>query len=146
MEFLPCLYRAWRGACTPPMAWSIIPAARHRVWRRITGRRWRNAAASSRTSTSSSGAVLEAAARLTDAGRSIRVVVLRLLAPLRREALLEALNGADQVLVVEQNHGAQLFRYLRSEQALPPQAISLARPGPLPLRPREIIDALPTES
>ncbi len=95
---------------------------------------------------SSSGAVLEAAARLTAAGISIRVVVLRLLAPLRREAFLEALHGAEQVLVVEQNHGAQLFRYLHSEQALPPRALSLARPGPLPLRPREIIDALPPES
>jgi 2-oxoglutarate ferredoxin oxidoreductase subunit alpha len=95
---------------------------------------------------SSSGAVLEAAARLSAAGRSIRVVVLRLLAPLRREALHEALDGAEQVLVIEQNDGAQLFRYLHSEQALPPEALSLARPGPLPLRPREIIDALSRES
>ena len=95
---------------------------------------------------SSSGAVLEAAARLSAAGRSIRVVVLRLLAPLRREALIAALDGAEQVLVIEQNDGAQLFRYLHSEQALPPEALSLARPGPLPLRPREIIDALPPES
>jgi 2-oxoglutarate ferredoxin oxidoreductase subunit alpha len=70
----------------------------------------------------------------------VRVVTLRLLAPLRREALIAAI-GAAEVLVVEQNHSAQLFRYLHSERALPPAARSLARPGPLPLRPAEIVAA-----
>lgn len=86
------------------------------------------------------GAVTEAAARLRAQARPVRVVVLRLLAPLRREALIAAI-GATDVLVVEQNHSAQLFRYLHSERALPADARSFARPGPLPVRPAEIVAA-----
>ncbi|MBK1631342.1 2-oxoglutarate synthase [Thiohalocapsa halophila] len=86
------------------------------------------------------GAVLEAAARLRAGGHAVRTVALRLLAPLRRRALMHAL-GDTRVLVVEQSHGAQLFHYLHAEQALPAHARSLARAGPLPLRPGEIVDA-----
>ncbi len=89
---------------------------------------------------SSPGAVTEAAARLRARGLGVRIVTLRLLAPLRREALLAAIGGTD-VLVVEQNHSGQLFRYLHAERALPAAARSLARPGPLPLRPAEIVAA-----
>jgi 2-oxoglutarate ferredoxin oxidoreductase subunit alpha len=62
------------------------------------------------------------------------------LAPLQQEALLAAI-GRARVLVVEQNHGAQLYHYLHAEQALPAGAHSLAKPGPLPLRPGEIAAA-----
>jgi len=86
------------------------------------------------------GAVLEAAARLRTGGHAVRTVALRLLAPLQRRALMHAL-GDTRVLVVEQNHGAQLFHYLHAEQAVAAHARSLARPGPLPLRPGEIVDA-----
>lgn len=86
------------------------------------------------------GAVLEAAERLRAGGHAVRTVALRLLAPLQRRALLDAV-GDSRVLVVEQNHGAQLLRYLHAEQALPAEACSLARPGPLPLRPGEIAEA-----
>jgi 2-oxoglutarate ferredoxin oxidoreductase subunit alpha len=89
---------------------------------------------------SSSGAVTEAAARLRGAGQAVRVIRLRLLAPLRRAPLIAAIDHAE-VIVVEQNHSAQLFRYLHAERALPPRARSLARPGPLPLRPAEIVAA-----
>ena len=89
---------------------------------------------------SSHGAVTEAAARLRAQSRPVRVVTLRLLAPLRHEALLAAIGGAE-VLVIEQNQGGQLFRYLHAERVLPAHARSLARPGPLPLRPAEIIAA-----
>jgi 2-oxoglutarate/2-oxoacid ferredoxin oxidoreductase subunit alpha len=40
--------------------------------------------------------------------------------------------------VVEQNHGAQLYHYLRGHDAVPAGAESIARPGPLPFRPAEI--------
>jgi len=95
---------------------------------------------------SSTGAVTEAAQRLSAASRPTRVIALRLIAPLRREAIRAALEGALEILVVEQNQSAQLFRYLRAEQALPAQARSFARPGPLPLRPGEIIAALTPEA
>ena len=88
---------------------------------------------------SSSGATREAALRLAAQGVHTRVVALRLLAPLQRDGLEKALAGAEQVWVVEQNDGGQLFRYLRSEAFLPVNALSLARPGPLPLRPGEIV-------
>jgi 2-oxoglutarate ferredoxin oxidoreductase subunit alpha len=86
------------------------------------------------------GAVVEAAGRLSAAGLAVRTLALRLLAPLQQEALLAAI-GRARVLVVEQNHGAQLYHYLHAEQALPAGAHSLAKPGPLPLRPGEIAAA-----
>jgi 2-oxoglutarate ferredoxin oxidoreductase subunit alpha len=86
------------------------------------------------------GAVMEAAAQLREDGIAARVVALRLIMPLRREALLSAL-ARSTVMVVEQNHGGQLFHYLHGERALPRHARSLARPGPSVLRPAEIAAA-----
>ena len=91
---------------------------------------------------SAAGACREAAEQLTRAGHPTRVVALRLIAPLQRQAMGAAIAGAASVLVVEQNHGAQLFHYLHAEQALPREARSLARPGPLPLRPGTIVAAV----
>lgn len=90
---------------------------------------------------SATGAVMEAAERLTAAGQPARAIALRLIAPLRHADLALALAGATGVLVVEQNQGAQLFHYLHAEQALPAWARSFARPGPLPLRPGDIVAA-----
>ncbi len=91
---------------------------------------------------SSSGAVREAAARLRAMGEAARVITLRLLMPLQREALLHAVQGAERLWVIEQNHSGQLFHYLRAEDDLPGHARSLARPGPLPLRPGDLVAAL----
>jgi 2-oxoglutarate/2-oxoacid ferredoxin oxidoreductase subunit alpha len=68
------------------------------------------------------------------------VIALRLLAPLRRRALARALEGARRVLVVEQNQSGQLFHLLNAHRVLPPTARRFARPGPLPLRPGEILE------
>ncbi len=89
---------------------------------------------------STHGVVSEASERLRQRGRPTRVIGLRLLAPLQHTALREAI-GEARVIVVEQNHSAQLFRYLHAQRALPLHAHSLARPGPLPLRPDEIVTA-----
>ena len=70
------------------------------------------------------------------------MIVLRLLAPARPEQMAVALDGVERVLVVEQNHGAQLFRYLRAMYDLPGRPESFHRPGPLPLRPGELADAI----
>jgi 2-oxoglutarate ferredoxin oxidoreductase subunit alpha len=91
---------------------------------------------------STSGAVREAARRLNAAGRPTRVIALRLILPLRRAELARALEGSERVLVVEQNQGGQLFGFLHSQQSLPAHARSLARPGPLPIRPGEIVAAV----
>jgi 2-oxoglutarate ferredoxin oxidoreductase subunit alpha len=41
-------------------------------------------------------------------------------------------------VVLEQNHGAQLYHHLLGHKAVPASAESMARPGPLPFRPAEI--------
>jgi 2-oxoglutarate ferredoxin oxidoreductase subunit alpha len=89
---------------------------------------------------SSWGAVQEAATRLRAEGIPVRAIALRLIAPLQRAAVCSLL-GRDPVLVVELNHSGQLFRYLHAERSLPAGAQSLARPGPLPLRPAEVVAA-----
>ncbi len=94
---------------------------------------------------SSCGAVREAAARLDAAGMPTRVIALRLLMPLQHAALRQALHGCSRVWVIEQNHGGQLFHYLKSQDALPGGSRSLARPGPLPLRPGDIVAVLSEE-
>jgi 2-oxoglutarate ferredoxin oxidoreductase subunit alpha len=90
---------------------------------------------------STTGAVREAAARAAARGVALRVVALRLLAPLAPSRIAEALAGVERVLVVEQNHGGQLLRYLRGRVDLPGRPAGLHRPGPLPLRPGELVDA-----
>jgi 2-oxoglutarate ferredoxin oxidoreductase subunit alpha len=79
-------------------------------------------------------------------GKPVRLISLRLLSPAQPERLDKALEGVKRVLVVEQNHSGQFLRYLRSEYpalgALHAQVKSLRRPGPLPFRPGEILEAL----
>ena len=82
---------------------------------------------------SSSAAVTEAAELLEKAGLSTRVISLRLLAPLRVDALAAALVGAGQAVVVEQNHGAQLYHYLRGQMDFKQRLHSYAVAGPVPL-------------
>ena len=91
---------------------------------------------------SASGPVREAIARAAAQGVKVRLVVLRLLAPLREAAFAEALRGVERVMVIEQNHGAQLLRYLRGALDLPGRPASFHKPGPLPLRPAEVCAAL----
>ena len=67
-----------------------------------------------------------------------RLISLRLLAPLPVESLLAALAGVQRVLVIEQNHTAQLHKYLRAECDLPGRATSLHRAGALQYQPGEI--------
>ena len=70
------------------------------------------------------------------------MIALRLLAPVQPARLAAALEGVTRVLVVEQNHGAQLYRYLRAMYDLPGKPESYHRPGPLPLRPGELANAI----
>ncbi|MHB1201345.1 MAG: 2-oxoacid:acceptor oxidoreductase subunit alpha, partial [Polaromonas sp.] len=91
---------------------------------------------------SASGPVREAIARARDAGTDLRLIALRLLAPTRPEQMAAAVQGARHIIVVEQNHGAQLYRYLRAWYDFPVPPASYHRPGPLPLRPGELLTAL----
>jgi 2-oxoglutarate ferredoxin oxidoreductase subunit alpha len=91
---------------------------------------------------STSAAVREAVARARAEGHKLRLVAMRLLAPAQPEKLTRALEGVRHVMVIEQNHGAQFYRYLRGHFDLPAKPASYHRPGPLPLRPGEVHKAL----
>jgi 2-oxoglutarate ferredoxin oxidoreductase subunit alpha len=82
---------------------------------------------------SSAAAVAEAAGLLAAEGTSTRLIALRLLAPLQADALSAALDGANRVVVVEQNHGAQLYHYLRGQLDFTQPLHSYAVAGPVPL-------------
>jgi 2-oxoglutarate ferredoxin oxidoreductase subunit alpha len=87
---------------------------------------------------SCTGPVREAMRLAAADGVSARLISLRLLAPLPVPQLLAALAGAESLVVIEQNHTAQLYRYLRAECDLPGAVTSLHRPGALQFSPGEI--------
>jgi 2-oxoglutarate ferredoxin oxidoreductase subunit alpha len=87
---------------------------------------------------SCTGPAREALARARGQGVAARLVSLRLLAPAQPERLAAALEGVERVLVVEQNHGGQLYRHLRAEYDLPCAVHSFRQPGPLPVRPEAV--------
>jgi 2-oxoglutarate ferredoxin oxidoreductase subunit alpha len=87
---------------------------------------------------SCTGPVREGLALAAAHGVAARLVSLRLLAPLPADRLVAALRGVRHVLVIEQNHSAQLYRYLRGECDLPGAVASLHRPGALQFSPGEI--------
>jgi len=86
------------------------------------------------------GAAREAARRLTAAGHPVRVIALRMLSPVPVKPLEQALDGVKRLIVIEQNDGAQLYRHLLGHKAVPVETESVARPGPLPFRPSEIVN------
>ena len=91
---------------------------------------------------SATGPVREAVQRAAAAGAPVRLIALRLLAPLQPHRMAQALDGVHEVMVIEQNHGAQLYRYLRGCADLPGRPASFHKPGPLPLRPGELAAAI----
>jgi 2-oxoglutarate ferredoxin oxidoreductase subunit alpha len=91
---------------------------------------------------STAAAVFEAARRLRVLGLAVKVVAVRLLAPLQRDALKQSIDSGKRILVVEQNQQAQFFHYLHAQQVLPAAAESFARPGPTLFRPGEIVEKI----
>jgi len=94
---------------------------------------------------SCAGPVREAARRARENGHKVRTIVLRLLSPARPAAMGALLQGVGRAIVVEQNAGGQLYRYLRAEYDLPARTRSLARPGPLPIEPGDVVAAIEQE-
>jgi 2-oxoglutarate ferredoxin oxidoreductase subunit alpha len=88
---------------------------------------------------SSTGPAREALERLRSAGQAARLVAVRLLSPVQPEKFEEALAGAKRVLVVEQSHSGQFYRYLRAQYDLPGKVKALHHPGPLSVRPGDIV-------
>lgn len=88
------------------------------------------------------GAAREALTALDALGTPARLVAVRLIAPLPRADLARALDGAERILVVEQNRSGQFARHLRSEMDLPGEVRQLCREGPDLIRPDEIAQAI----
>lgn len=84
----------------------------------------------------------EAVARMRSRGHAIRLISIRLLSPLNTHALSKALTDCRRLLIVEQSHGGQFHRYLRTHIDLPTDTRLLARPGPLNIGPGEIAAAI----
>lgn len=87
-------------------------------------------------------AVRESLTELRDEGVAVRFIALRLLAPTQPERMTAALQGVHRLLVIEQSHGAQFYHYLRAYYELPAQVECLSLPGPLPIRPGDVRQAL----
>ena len=88
---------------------------------------------------STTAAVREAATRLLAAGHEVKVIALRLLLPASEEKMSLQLEGVDKVLIVEQSHSKQFYRYIRAYYDIAAEQRLLARPGPLPITPAEIV-------
>jgi 2-oxoglutarate ferredoxin oxidoreductase subunit alpha len=88
---------------------------------------------------STTSVVREALQRLPDRVTSkLKLIALRLLLPVRQEDMAAALNGVNRLIVIEQNHTGQLYRFLRAWYDLPSDVDAVHRPGPGVFRPGEI--------
>lgn len=88
------------------------------------------------------GAAREAIGRAACDGVGVSLIAPRLLSPVQPQAFAAAVAGKSRVLVVEQTHGGQFYRYLRAHYDLPAAVRVLNRPGPLPIKPGEIHQAI----
>lgn len=84
----------------------------------------------------------EAIERMAAKGLKVKLISQRLMLPALPEKMAEAFEGVKKLLIVEQTHGKQYLHYLKAHFDLPMQVEVLNRPGPLPIRPREIEDKL----
>jgi len=88
---------------------------------------------------STTGVVREALHRLSnEVSCKVKLIALRLLLPVRQEEMAAALDGVNRLMVIEQNHTGQLYRFLRAWYELPENVDTLHRPGPGVFRPGEI--------
>jgi 2-oxoglutarate ferredoxin oxidoreductase subunit alpha len=89
---------------------------------------------------SASAPIREALAGLRAEGLALKLIALRLIAPAQPARLAEALKGVTRLIIVEQSHSGQLWRYLRAHCDLPAKVVPIHRAGPLPFRPGEVRD------
>lgn len=91
---------------------------------------------------SSMGPSREAVQRLAEKGIQAKMVSIRLLSPAQPEKLAKALAGVRRTLVVEQTHSGQFHHMLRAHYELPGEVRALHKPGPLPIRPNQIVERI----
>lgn len=91
---------------------------------------------------STSSAVKEAINRLNEQGVAAKMIAVRLIAPAQNKKMADALKGVKKILVVEQNHSAQYCGYLKSHYEITAEIKALHRPGPLVIKPGEIVNKI----
>lgn len=91
---------------------------------------------------SCTGPAREVRARALAQGLDPRLISLRLLSPPQTERFRKAIEGVRRALIVEQSHSRQFYHYLRAFYDLPPEVQVFNRPGPLPIRPGQVFEAL----
>ena len=91
---------------------------------------------------SSTGPSREAIRHARQAGLDVRLVSIRLLAPVQIERFRQAIDGVKKVLVVEQSHSQQFYHYLFAHFELPEDVNVYSQPGPLPIRPAKVFEEL----
>ncbi|MCK5325821.1 MAG: 2-oxoglutarate synthase, partial [Woeseiaceae bacterium] len=92
---------------------------------------------------STTSTVSEAIGRLpVDLATRIKLISLRLLLPAQPQKMADALRGVEHVMVIEQNHSGQLYRFLRAWYDLPAEVETMYRPGPSVFRPGQVATAL----
>jgi 2-oxoglutarate ferredoxin oxidoreductase subunit alpha len=88
------------------------------------------------------GPVREAVERAAELGIKTKLISLRLILPASPDKMAQVLKGVKKVLVAEQTHGQQFTKFLRAHYDLPSELAVVSRPGPLPIRPAEIVNRL----
>jgi 2-oxoglutarate/2-oxoacid ferredoxin oxidoreductase subunit alpha len=91
---------------------------------------------------STSEPLREAIARAREMGVKVKLIALRLISPTQPALLAAALDGVKRLLVIEQSHSGQFWRYLRAHYDLPKDSVSIALPGPLPIRPAQALSII----
>ena len=91
---------------------------------------------------SSSLAVREAANQLNDQGIGVKTISVRLLSPIQPEKMATALESIEKLLIVEQTHSGQFWKYIRAEYDLNCAVKSLRRPSPLPMNAGAIVSGI----
>ena len=84
---------------------------------------------------SCTGPAREACEQAAADGLDVKLISLRLLAPAQTDRFQEAIKGVKRMLVVEQTHSQQFYKYLRAHYDLPDDVKVFNQPGPLPVRP-----------
>ena len=67
---------------------------------------------------------------------------MRLLLPTQPQHMAQQLRGVKRILVVEQSHSRQFYRYLRAYYDFDASIEVLAKPGPLAISPGEIVERI----
>jgi 2-oxoglutarate/2-oxoacid ferredoxin oxidoreductase subunit alpha len=72
-------------------------------------------------------------------GVKVKLIAMRLMSPTQPARLAEALKGVKRLLVIEQSHSGQFWRYMRAHYDLPADVVPIPLPGPLPIRPAQAL-------